>query len=80
MNGFDRYLEFQFRIAGDFYTALFQAIQQADEDNLERLAKGFPEEVEAYKVWARMGKDYFLQRCTDSMPLKRKVLAGEFVL
>lgn len=80
MNGFDRYLEFQFRIAGDFYTALFRAIQQADENNLRRLAKGFPEEVEAYKVWSRMGRNYFLQRCTDATPLKRKVLSGEFVL
>jgi hypothetical protein len=80
MNGFDRYLEFQFHIAGDFYTALFQTIQQADESNLSRLALGFPGEVEAYKVWSRAGRDHFLQKCTDATPLKRKVLSGEFVL
>ena len=80
MNGFDRYLEFQFHIAGDFHNALFRAIQQADESNLTKLAQGFPEEVEAYKTWARVGQKAFLNKCSDSHPLKAKVLSGEYVL
>jgi hypothetical protein len=50
-SGFDRYLEFQYQFTGDFYTMLFRAIGQADDRNLDRLAKGFPEEVEAHVTW-----------------------------
>lgn len=32
---------------GSFYTALFDAIYKADNQNKEKLRKGFPEEVEA---------------------------------
>jgi len=80
MNGFDKYLEFQFGLTGSFYTALFQAIHQADEGNLHRLAQGFPEEVEAYKVWSRMGRQYFLKLCSPDHPLIGKVRSGEAVL
>jgi hypothetical protein len=80
MNGFDKYLEFQFGLTGSFYTALFRAIHQADEDNLRRLAQGFPEEVEAYKVWSRIGRQDFLARCTPDHPLVTKISSGEAVL
>lgn len=33
---------------GSFHTALFDAIRHADNDNLDRLMKGFPEYVWAY--------------------------------
>jgi len=56
-------------MTGSFYTALFWAIQQADEGNLCRLAQGFPEEVEAYKVWTRQGQRQFLDRCSSDHPL-----------
>ena len=49
-NGFDRYLEYQFRRAyrmSDFFEALFKAMGHADTGNLARIEKGFPEEVEA---------------------------------
>lgn len=62
MNGYDKYLEYQYRQTGDFYTLLFQAIQQADGKNLDRLAKGFPTEVEAYKCWTRIGVKEFVKR------------------
>ena len=80
MNGFDKYLEFQFGMTGSFYTALFQAIQQADESNLHRLAQGFPEEVEAYKVWSRQGQRQFLDRCSPDHPMIRRMAVKEAIL
>jgi len=38
----------QYRMLGDFSTALIIAIQRADDRNLDRLARGFPVEVNAY--------------------------------
>lgn len=54
--------EYQYRQTGDFYTLLFRAIQQADGQNLDRLAKGFPTEVEAYKCWTRIRVKEFVKR------------------
>lgn len=62
-NGFDRYLDFQYRSGGSFFKALFQAIQRADVNNLPKLALGFPEEVEAYITWTRVGVEEFAERC-----------------
>lgn len=39
-------------LLGDFKTALIQAICLADETNLCRLDRGFPDEVGAYRDWA----------------------------
>jgi hypothetical protein len=36
---------------GGFKTALWTAIKRADLSNLDRLKKGFPEEVIAYERW-----------------------------
>ena len=37
---------------GDWFTArLFRLMAHADPQNLERLRKGFPEEIEAYLKW-----------------------------
>ncbi len=64
MNDGERKLvEFQLGMSGSFYTYLFKAMFKADSVNTIRLAKGFPEEVEAVrryqnedgywdKVWA----------------------------
>lgn len=41
-------IDWQYHMAGDFMTALVEAIARADMKNLEKLAEGFPEEVEAY--------------------------------
>lgn len=39
---------------GDWFTAqLLRLIAKADEDNIERLRKGFPEEVEIVGRWCR---------------------------
>ncbi len=46
-----RYLEFQFNKASGFFTALFIAMEKADDDNLEKMRLGFPEEVDALKRW-----------------------------
>jgi hypothetical protein len=78
--GYDRYLEFQFGIAGDFFTQLFRAIQQADEKNLHRLALGFHEEVDAYIVWSRYGRQAFLDKCTQTHGIIAKIKSGEYVL
>jgi hypothetical protein len=46
-------VKWQFRLTGDFFKALWEAICRADEDNLERLSRGFPTEVEGYLAWHR---------------------------
>ena len=45
-------VRWQFKLLGDFETALSQAISRADENNLARLELGFPEQVEGYANWA----------------------------
>ncbi len=45
-------ISWQFRMLGDFQTALVQAIVRADEGNLERLAQGFPMQVEGFRAWS----------------------------
>lgn len=78
--GYDRYLEFQFRQTGEFHTALFNAIQYADQENIEKLRLGFPEEVHAYLLWSRSGKDVLLAMCSPEHPLVLGVLSGEYHL
>jgi hypothetical protein len=80
MNGFDKYLEYQFHWSGSFYTHLFEAIQCADGNNLGRLAKGFPEEVEAYKVWTRVGREEFLAGCSQDHSIIRDIKNGKYKL
>jgi len=45
--------EYQYNMGGSFYKHLFEAIYRADDGNLERLERGFPEEVQAYKNYSR---------------------------
>jgi len=45
-------VKWQFGQLGGFYSALFDAIKQADGSNLNRLALGFPEQVEGFRRWA----------------------------
>ena len=79
-NGYDRYLDKQFRMSGSFFSALFDAIMQADGTNLEKIAQGFPEEVEAYKTWTRIGVDEFLAKCSPDNPLLAKIKKGELAI
>jgi hypothetical protein len=44
-------VKWQFNIQGDFLNALWNAIMLADEDNLERLGRGFPVQVQGFKDW-----------------------------
>jgi len=67
--GCDRYLEYQYGWSGDFYQALWLAIMRADTKNKARLAKGFPEEVEAYRLWSRVGVREFAEHCSPEHPL-----------
>ena len=48
-------IKWQFRLLGDFRTALFEAITLADDKNLVRLAMGFPYEVSGFMAWNRGG-------------------------
>lgn len=70
MNGYDKYLEFQYKQTGDFFTALFNAISRADGNNLSLLTKGFPSEVEAYKTWTRIGVKEFLRHISQDHRLR----------
>ena len=72
--GYDKYLEFQYRWTGDFYTTLFQAISLADTDNTARLAEGFPEEVDAYLIWTRQGADALLEKISLDHPLRERFI------
>ena len=74
MSGFDKYLEFQYRQSGSFYKKLWEAIHQADEDNLAKLAEGFPEEVEAYKLWTRQGAGALLSKVSAGHGLRRPLI------
>ena len=69
MNGYDKYLEYQFHWTGSFYTDLFRLIELADEWNLAKLAKAFPEEVDAYKLWSRQGMEALAAKCSPGHPL-----------
>ena len=46
-------LKWQWGLYGDFFTALFDAIKRADDQNLERLRLGFPIEVTGFVEWNR---------------------------
>lgn len=48
-------VKWQFRILGDFQTALMEAIGRADDDNLERISRGFPDHVSGFMAWSRGG-------------------------
>jgi hypothetical protein len=47
-------VKWQYRMLGDFHTALFEAIKRADDYNLTKLALGFPSEVYGYKAYAQI--------------------------
>jgi len=66
INGYDKYLEFQYRQTGDFYTLQFRTIMQADTKNTNRLSKGFPAEVEAYLTWSRVGVEEFVKHISPN--------------
>ena len=79
-NGYDRYLDKQFGMGGGFFNALFEAIARADEGNLTKLAAGFPEEVDAYKTWTRIGRDEFLAKCSPDHVMMSKIKDGSAIL
>ena len=45
-------MKWQFRLLGDFETALASAITKADDNNLMALSLGFPDQVAGYRAWA----------------------------
>ena len=45
-------VKWQFRLHGNFRTALWVAIIKADENNIARIKRGFPDEVEGYRAWS----------------------------
>ena len=45
-------IKWQYRLLGNFHTALYNAIKFADGNNLDRLALGFPDEVAGFRAWA----------------------------
>jgi hypothetical protein len=70
--GEQRLVEFRFGGASGFFILLFQIMTRADTDNLEKLGKGFPEEVEAYNrfrtedgYWQELLTEYNLENNTN---------------
>lgn len=51
--GEKEYVKFQFGMSDGFYGHLWEAIAHADDDNLARMKKGFPEEVAAFQTFKR---------------------------
>ena len=49
----DWIVQWQYEYLDGFHEALFRAICQADEENLDRLSLGFPDEVNGYKKYIR---------------------------
>ena len=49
----DWIVQWQYGYLDGFHEALFRAICQADEENLDRLSLGFPDEVSGYKKYIR---------------------------
>ena len=47
-------IDWQYGISGGFYTALAEAIARADDVNLSKLRKGFPDEVDAFLSYSRV--------------------------
>ena len=46
-------VRWQYRLQGDFKSALWTAIARADEDNLMALSMGYPDEVQTYVKFSR---------------------------
>lgn len=46
-------IKWQFKLLGDFQTALAEAICRADDNNLVRLRQGFSVEVAGFILWTR---------------------------
>lgn len=63
-NSYEQYLMFQYHMVGDFAAALYRLISMADEANLARLEEGFPDEVDAHRVWTGWGRPELYRRCS----------------
>ncbi len=59
-------IKWQFQMHGSFYTALFEAIQRADYENLSKLELGFPTEVRGFRQWQEASKDFTAEFNTGS--------------
>jgi hypothetical protein len=46
-------VQFHLGMLDGFSAKLWEAITQADDENLARLGKGFPEEIAAFNSWKR---------------------------
>jgi hypothetical protein len=77
MSGYDLFLEFQYNQSGGFFSTLFMAIQLADFENLARLEKGFPEEVDAFRRWSHEGPAALAEKVTPDHPLLERLRRDE---
>lgn len=47
-------IQWQYKMLGDFFIALIEAIARADIQNMAKLRKGFPELVDAYQCYTNI--------------------------
>ncbi len=75
-NGYDLLLEWVYGQTGHFYTQLFELMARADTENLNKLGQGFPEEVEAFRIYAYDvdGLEKIMQRASHDHPLLTKFI------
>jgi len=81
-NGYDRFLDYQFRRSGDFFKSLFKALFQADSTNFKKLALGFPEEAGAVLLFTQdpNGKTLILNNCLPGNCLVEDIREGRRLL
>ena len=81
-NGYDRFLDYQFRYSGEFFKLLFQTMFQADPTNLNKLRQGFPQEASAVDWFKNhpQGKEHILNACTPGYALVKDVREGRRIL
>jgi hypothetical protein len=68
-NGYDRFLENMYGRSGYFFHNLFATIRSADAENLSRLAAGFPQEVDAYRLYREEGPEALAAKVSPDHPL-----------
>lgn len=71
-NAYDKYLEWVWSVNGthdSFDGVLFEAMHRANDEQLEKLKAGFPEQVKAFKLFTDAGIEAIAAKCTKTHPV-----------
>lgn len=67
-------VKWQYDFYGGFFKSLFECIARADSDNLARLAKGFPDEVQGFLLWTQGDLAETLEKASLEFEQARKAI------